>query len=90
VDQFERSLIISDLGISDFRFAGRAMAVDFVRCVDNAGYEATLELRKVYRVVPDDAAETKNLLRLVDESGEDYLFPAKLFVFQSEITQSEI
>ena len=52
----------------------------YVLCVDNGSYKASLELRKVYRVVPDRAAEAKSLLRVVDESGEDYLFPATLFV----------
>lgn len=52
----------------------------FVLCVDNKTYEASLERRKVYRVVRDDKAEGHGLLRVVDESGEDYLYPASLFV----------
>ena len=43
-------------------------------------YKASLEPRKVYRVVEDPVAEAKSLLRAIDESGEDYLFPASLFV----------
>ena len=52
----------------------------FVLCVDCGTYKASLEPRKVYRVLADSAAEAKSLLRVVDESGEDYLFPARLFV----------
>lgn len=52
----------------------------FALCVSNGTYKASLEPRKVYRVLPDPVAEAKSLLRVVDESGEDYLFPASLFV----------
>ena len=52
----------------------------FVVCVRNHGYPAALELRKIYRVIPDTTAETHNHLRIVDESGEDYLYPAGYFV----------
>ncbi len=52
----------------------------FVLCVDNRGYAASLERRKVYRLMSDSQAETHGMLRIVDESGEDYLYPAKLFV----------
>jgi hypothetical protein len=52
----------------------------FVLCVKNGSYKASLEPRKVYRVLRDPAAEAKSLLRVVDDSGEDYLFPADLFV----------
>lgn len=52
----------------------------FVLCVQNGTYKASLETRKVYRVLDDPIAERKSLLRVVDESGEDYLFPAGLFV----------
>jgi hypothetical protein len=55
-------------------------ASKYVLCIDSAAYPASLEGRKVYRTVPDRAAEAKRLLRVVDESGEDYLFPARLFV----------
>ena len=47
----------------------------FVLCVKAGTYKASLEPRKVYRVIEDLAAEAKSLLRVVDESGEDYLFP---------------
>jgi hypothetical protein len=53
--------------------------VDLVVCIDNAGYEATLERRKLYALLPDTEAEAKALLRVIDESGEDYLYPARMF-----------
>ncbi len=52
----------------------------FVLCVDNETYEASLERRKVYRVIRDQKSEGHGLLRVIDESGEDYLYPASLFV----------
>lgn len=52
----------------------------FVLCIRNDGYEASLELRKVYQVVPDDEAAAQALLRILDESGEDYLYPRTFFV----------
>jgi hypothetical protein len=52
----------------------------FVLCVRNGTYKASLEPRKIYRVVNDPQAEARSLLRVIDESGEDYLFPARLFV----------
>jgi hypothetical protein len=52
----------------------------FAVCVDNSGYLASLELHKVYRVLPDPVAERDGDLRVVDESGEDYLFSAGRFI----------
>lgn len=52
----------------------------FVVCVRNTGYPAALETRKIYRTVADRDAESHGLLRVVDESGEDYLYPAKFFM----------
>lgn len=49
-------------------------------CLDNAGYEASLERLKIYVALPDMTAEDKGQLRIVDESGEDYLYPAERFV----------
>ena len=49
-------------------------------CVCNDGYEASLERNKIYVVIPDAAAEREGDLRVVDESGEDYLFAADRFV----------
>ncbi len=52
----------------------------FVICVKNRGFAASLKLRKVYRALPDADAKQRRLLRVVDESGEDYLFPCSCFV----------
>ena len=52
----------------------------FVLCIRNDRYQASLERRKIYRVIADSPAESKGMLRLVDESGEDYLFPSDYFV----------
>jgi hypothetical protein len=52
----------------------------YLICVDNAGYAASLEPRKIYLQLPDSRAEQDGLLRVVDESGEDYLYPSRLFV----------
>lgn len=49
-------------------------------CVDNRGNSAALEVRKIYRILDDAAAEDRGLVRVVDESGEDYLYPARFFV----------
>ena len=51
----------------------------FVLCVDNSEYPASLELHKVYRVVPDTDAARDGDVRVIDESGEDYLYPAAYF-----------
>lgn len=51
----------------------------FVVCLKNNGYEVSLEPRKIYQVLPDKEAESHKMLRVLDESGEDYLFPASLF-----------
>jgi hypothetical protein len=52
----------------------------FVLCVDNGGYPVSLEPRKVYQLLEDPVAKSRGLLRVVDESGEDYLYPSELFV----------
>jgi hypothetical protein len=52
----------------------------FVVCIRNDGYPVSLELHKIYRVVPDVTAKKHGDLRIVDESGEDYLYPADWFV----------
>jgi len=53
----------------------------FVLCVDNADYRASLTLGKVYRIIPDPEAAKDDLVRIVDESGEDYLYYKTHFVF---------
>ena len=52
----------------------------YVLCVSNEAYEASLVVRRLYPVVSDPEAEADGMLRVIDESGEDYLFPATLFV----------
>ena len=52
----------------------------FVICVRNRDYPASLELRKLYEVVPDESAAKHRQLRIIDESGEDYLFPKDYFL----------
>jgi hypothetical protein len=49
-------------------------------CTRNEGYAASLQVRTVYAGITDRNAESHGMLRIVDESGEDYLFPASLFV----------
>ena len=51
----------------------------FAVCLRNTGYEASLERRKIYQVLPDARASRHDLLRVVDESGEDYLYPESYF-----------
>ena len=52
----------------------------FAVCIRNDGYEASLERNKIYAILPDEEAERDGDLRVVDESGEDYLFSADRFV----------
>ena len=52
----------------------------FAICVQNENYPASLELRKVYQVLPDVESDRHRMLRIVDESGEDYLYPADYFM----------
>lgn len=52
----------------------------FAICVKNEDYPSSLQLRKVYRVLPDEKAASRKLIRVVDESGEDYLFSTSYFV----------
>ena len=61
------------------RKSRRRQATTFVVCVENSGYPASLELHKIYRVVSDQDAHREGDLRIVDESGEDYLYPAEWF-----------
>lgn len=52
----------------------------FVVCVRNTGYPAALELRKIYQALSDDEADAHGLVRVIDESGEDYLYPRSFFM----------
>ena len=51
-------------------------------CINNAGYSASLEVRKRYEVVADPEAEKDDMIRIIDESGEDYLYAADRFVIE--------
>ena len=51
----------------------------FAVCLKNSGYAASLEVRKLYPFLDDQDAEANALIRVIDESGADYLYPAKLF-----------
>ena len=59
----------------------------FAVCITDS--EPDLELRKVYQVLPDEAAEKENHLRIIDESGEDYLYPSNFFVFVDVSKEAE-
>jgi hypothetical protein len=51
----------------------------FAVCINNKGYPASLELRKLYQVIPDEQAAKLGQIRVVDESGENYLYPEQYF-----------
>lgn len=53
---------------------------EFVVCINNMDYPASLELHKIYRVLPDKDAAAEGDIRIIDESGEDYLYPSSYFV----------
>lgn len=52
----------------------------FAICIDNVDYEASLILRKIYEIIPDKLGEKDDLVRIVDESGEDYLYHKSCFL----------
>ncbi len=55
------------------------MNTKFAVCINNKGFEASLEVGKLYEVVVDAEIENDDMIRLIDEDGEDYLFEAKIF-----------
>jgi hypothetical protein len=57
----------------------KVQSVQFVVCLNNEGYPASLEVGKLYRFIPDEEAAANGLIRVIDESGEDYAFEAKRF-----------
>jgi hypothetical protein len=57
----------------------KKQSIQFVVCIDNEGYPASLEVGKLYRFIPDEAAAADGLIRVIDESGEDYAFEARRF-----------
>jgi hypothetical protein len=59
----------------------KAPAKSFALCIDDAGYRASLILGKVYRILPDPLAAKDDMVRIVDESEEDYLYHKDYFVF---------
>jgi hypothetical protein len=58
----------------------KSRTTHFAVCVDNRGYPASLELHKIYRVLPDEDAAAEGDIRVIDESGEDCLYSANRFV----------
>jgi len=58
----------------------RSAKKHYVLCVENEGYSVSLEKRKIYEVRPPLANDPEFMIRVVDESGDDYLFPAKWFI----------
>ena len=58
----------------------KSRTTHFAVCVDNRGYPASLELHKIYRVLPDEDAAAEGDIRVIDESGEDYLYSVGRFV----------
>lgn len=58
----------------------KTSAPRFAICINNSEYPASLERHKIYRLLPDEDAADDGDLRVIDESGEDYLYPAEYFV----------
>jgi len=52
----------------------------YVLCIDDGGYPESLEVRKVYVALPDERAAANDYIRVIDETGEDYLYPKKYFI----------
>jgi hypothetical protein len=52
----------------------------FAICVKNDNYPASLETRKIYEIIPDEKANQHQMMRIIDESGEDYLYPNSYFI----------
>jgi len=61
----------------------------FVLCTDNKGYEASLIPRKIYEIIPDEQAEQDDFIRVIDESGEDYLYHVSHFALIELPTEVE-
>ena len=64
----------------------RVSASHFVICIDNENYPASLEVGKLYRVIPDDKATAHGYIRVIDESGQDYAYSTERF-FPLELPQ---
>lgn len=67
-------------------------APQFVGCINNTEYPSSLERHKIYRTLPDEDAAAEGDLRIIEESGEDYLYPAKWFspIASQEILQQSV
>ena len=61
--------------------------VRFAVCINNEGYEASLEVGKLYRIIPDEKAESHGYVRVIDESGEDYGYSVNRF-FRLEVPRT--
>jgi hypothetical protein len=61
------------------RFCGKGRRCQFVVCIKNDGYDVSLERRKIYVAISDESAARHGLVRVVDESGDDYLYPSECF-----------
>jgi hypothetical protein len=59
--------------------AGKRRDTQFAVCLDNEGYKASLEVGKLYRILPDKDAQSHGLVRVIDESGEDYAYSSNRF-----------
>jgi hypothetical protein len=59
----------------------------YVICLSNEGYAASLEVRKLYQLLPDPKADAMHCIRIVDEDGEDYVYPERLFL-PMEVSES--
>ena len=69
----------SKSSVSSTKRPASKAVTQFLVCIDNEGYLASLERSKIYRRTPDPQADARTLVRVVDESGDDYLYPARLF-----------
>jgi hypothetical protein len=70
----------SSASLNDMKTSDMKREAQYVICVGNKGYPASLELRKIYQIIPDKAATRLHQIRVTDESGEDYLYPEDFFV----------
>jgi len=59
---------------------GRKKELRFAICINDGGYVDDLKVRSVYQILPDESAARSNYVRVIDETGEDYLYPAAYFV----------
>jgi len=68
--------------VKDFELIGdiKSDTQRYVLCISNEKYSASLESRKIYQCVPDTRAEAHGQIRVIDESGEDYLYPQEFFL----------